>query len=471
MEKKNELKEKLFYNAKGHYDKMTQAVKSAAVQFAEDYKLFLNNCKTERDCVEELSAQAEKRGFVRYTDGMNLKAGDKVYVSNRGKGLMLAVIGKKPPMNGLSILAAHIDSPRIDLKPVPLFEDTNICMFKTHYYGGIKKYQWTTIPLELRGVIVRKDGTKIKISVGNKPEDPVFTITDLLPHLAREQMKKTMNEGIEGENLNVLAGSLPYEDDKDTDERVKLAVLKLLNEQFGIIEEDFLSAELCFVPAWGARDVGFDRSMIGAYGHDDKVCAYASFKALCDVENPEYTSICLLADKEEIGSEGISGMKSAAFEEFIYNVCGLKDEHIEKCFGKSICLSADVTNAYDPTYGSVCELKNTAYLGEGLGICKYTGGGGKYDTSDASAELMWEIRNILDNADVAWQTGELGKVDIGGGGTVAMYLANRNINVVDAGVPVLCMHSPFEVISKLDLYQSYRGYLAFLERKESKLFD
>lgn len=466
MAEENMLRKKLFLDRKNAYDRLGKDKVRLAMNFAEDYKSFLNNCRTERDCCEYLSEDAEKNHFMRYKDGMKLNAGDRVYMVNKNKAIMFAIIGQRPASDGISILAAHIDSPRLDLKQVPVYEDSDICLLKTHYYGGIKRYQWTAVPLEMRGVIIKKDGERVNVLIGRDITDPVFTVSDLLPHLARQQMKKTLSEGVQGENLNVLAGSFPSYEDKEGSDRVKLTVLQLLNEKYGITEEDFISAEISLVPAWDARDVGIDRSMIGAYGHDDHVCAYTAYRAMLEIDKPEFTSVCILADKEEIGSEGISGMQSHAFELFIKNICSLGECPIEKCFGRSMCLSADVTNAFDPTYPDVSEKANSAFLGKGLAIAKYTGSGGKYDTSDASAELMWKLRSILDSAEVSWQTGELGKIDEGGGGTVAMYLADRNINVIDAGVPVLSMHSPFEVVSKLDVYEAYRGYLAFLRRKD-----
>ena len=458
-------KEQLFYKRANCYDSMDSTAKTQMTAFAKKYMEFLTKCKTERDCVKFAKRQAESAGFVPFEDGMKLHAGDKVYFINRSKSIILAVIGQKPLVEGVSIVGAHIDSPRLDLKPMPVYEDGGMCLLKTHYYGGIKKYQWTSIPLELRGVVVTADGKTIEVSVGADKDDPIFTVTDLLPHLAKDQMKKSLSEGVEGENLNVLAGSFGVSKEKCEKDRIKFAVLSILNEKYGITEEDFMSAELTFVPAYQAREIGFDRSLIGAYGHDDKVCAYAALQAELSVEMPEYTAVCILADKEETGSDGVTGMRSEAFERFIAGMCDAAGAKLYKCFEKSICMSADVTNAFDPTYASVSDKKNNAMIGSGLCINKYTGARGKSDTSDASAEVVGRIRAILKNADVCFQIGDLGKVDMGGGGTIAKYFANRNIDVIDAGVPVLSMHSPLEVISKADLFESYRGYRAFIERK------
>ena len=407
-------------------------------------------------------ALAETAGFRPYVRGMELKPGDKVYRSNRGKAVMLAVIGRKDLDQGVNIGAAHIDSPRLDLKQNPVYEADELAFFKTHYYGGIRKYQWVTIPLELHGVVALKGGNVVRVSVGNGEGDPLFTIDDLLPHLGAEQSKKTLGEAIPGESLNILIGSRPLADDEGSD-RVKVAVLELLNRKYGIVEEDFISAELCAVPAFRASDIGFDRSMIGAYGHDDRVCAYAALAALLQLDTPERTAVCMLADKEEIGSEGVTGMKSASFDTFMADLCAAQGVLPRACYEKSFCLSADVTAAYDPNFADVYEKRNSAFVNYGMGLCKYTGARGKSGASDASAELVAYVRKVLDGAGVAWQMAELGKVDAGGGGTVAAYMAERNIDTLDAGVPVLSMHSPFETVGKLDCYMTYKGMKAVFE--------
>ena len=393
-----------------------------------------------------------------YVPGMALKAGDRVYQSNRGKALMLAVIGEQPLSEGCVIAGAHVDCPRLDLKQVPMYEDTEMAFFKTHYYGGIKKYQWVAIPLELHGVVALKNGDLIDVVIGRDPDDPQFVITDLLPHLAADQMKKTLAEGITGEGLNILIGSMPYDDEgKD---RVKLAILSLLYDDYGITEEDFLSAELVATPAFEARDIGLDRSLIGGYGHDDRVCAYAELRAILDVKTPKRTAVCILADKEEIGSEGVSGMKSRAFETFMEDLCDAQGVALRRCFENSFCISADVCNAFDPNFPEVSEKRNEAKVNYGMGICKYTGARGKSGTSDASAEIVAHLRRLFAENGVVWQLVELGKVDQGGGGTIAKFMAERNIDTIDAGVPVLSMHAPFEVVSKFDCWMTYKGVLA-----------
>lgn len=372
---------------------------------------------------------------------------------------MLAVIGKKSLEEGCVIAGAHVDSPRIDLKQNPLYESDELAYFKTHYYGGIKKYQWVTIPLELHGVVALKNGETIDVSIGHDPSDPQFVITDLLPHLGKEQMRKTMEEGITGEGLNILIGSIPYADEGS--DRVKLAVMSILNDRYGIVEEDFLSAELTAVPAFEVREIGLDRSLIGGYGHDDRVCAYAELKAILDLdEAPEKTAVCILADKEETGSDGVSGMQSSAFECFMEELCAGQNVPLRRCFKNSFCLSADVTAAFDPNFPEVSEKRNDAKLNYGMGICKFTGARGKSGTSDASAEIVGYLRRIFADAGVVWQMSELGKVDQGGGGTIAKYMANRNIDTIDAGVPVMSMHAPFEVVAKFDCFMTYLGVLA-----------
>ena len=425
---------------------------------------FLDAGKTERLCAAEAIRLAEKEGFVPYERGMALKSGDKVYVCNRGKGVMLAHLGSKPLEEGAQITAAHIDSPRLDLKPNPLYEDNELAYFKTHYYGGIRKYQWPTIPLELHGVVILADGTKKTVNIGGDAGDPKLVITDLLPHLGGEQNKKPLPEGISGEQLNLLLGSRPV-GDEEAGQRVKLAVLQLLHEKYGITEDDFNSAELEAVPAVNACEIGLDRSLLGAYGHDDRVCAYAAFKPILEIDTPAKTAVCVLADKEEIGSMGISGMQSEYFETFMGDLCKATGACLRRCFEGSFCLSADVSNAYDPLYPETCDKGNNTRINYGTGIFKYTGARGKSGSSDAAAEVMAYVRRLFADHDVIWQTGELGKVDQGGGGTVACYMANRNIETVDAGVPVLSMHAPMELVSKLDTYMTYKGMKVFYEDK------
>ena len=459
----DDLREKLFYEQKNGYDLIDTAERVRCEDYCAEYIRFLNNSRTEREAVKNAIAEAEAQGFVEYVPGMALKAGDKVYQNNRGKALTLAVIGKKSLAEGAVIAGAHVDAPRLDLKQVTMYETDEMCYFRTHYYGGIKKYQWVTIPLELHGVAALRDGSTVEITLGREKDEPKFVITDLLPHLAADQMKKTMAEGITGEGLNILIGSAPYADDgKD---RVKLAVMSLLNDLYGITEEDFLSAELEAVPAFDVCEIGIDRSMIGGYGHDDRVCAYAELKAIFDVENPERTCVCILADKEEIGSEGVSGMQSAAFDTFMEDLCEAQGVALRRCFEKSFCISADVTNAYDPLFPEVSEKRSDSKINYGMGICKFTGARGKSGSSDASAEVVGHLRRLFAQEGVVWQMAELGKVDQGGGGTIAKFMAKRNIDTIDAGVPVLSMHAPFEVVAKFDCYMTYKGVLTVYSEK------
>lgn len=444
---------------KNGYDRLTPVDEAAMFAYCEEYKKFLDAAKTEREAVDEVVRLAQARGFTAFTRGMTVQPGDKVYRVNRGKSVMLAVIGQKSLADGVSIGAAHIDSPRLDLKPQPLYEDSELGFLKTHYYGGIRKYQWVTIPLELHGIIVKADGSSVKVAIGASEGDPLFTVDDLLPHLGAEQGKKALNEAIPGENLNLLVGSRPFRDDEGSD-RVKLAILDILNQKYDITEADFISAELEVVPAFKATDIGFDRSLIGAYGQDDRVCAYACLAALLDTENPMHTAVCMLADKEEIGSEGVSGMKSAAFDTFMSDLCDAQRVPLKTCYEHSFCLSADVTAAYDPNFAEVFEKRNSARVNYGMGFCKYTGARGKSGASDASAEVVGFVRRTLDAAGVIWQMTELGKVDAGGGGTVACYMAERDIDTLDAGVPVLSMHAPLETTGKLDCYMTYKGMKA-----------
>ena len=455
-------REALSYKQKNGWDCLAEGEEAALNAYCEDYKKYLDAGKTERECVDYTIRLAEANGFKVYERGMELKAGDKIYRNNRGKAIMLAVIGSESLSNGANIGAAHIDSPRLDLKQNPLYEAEEMAFLKTHYYGGIRKYQWVTIPLELRGVVALKDGSTVKVAIGGGAGEPVFTVDDLLPHLAADQSRKPLGEAIPAESLNILVGSRPFKDDEGAD-RVKLTILDILNEKYGIVEEDFISAELSAVPAFRASDVGFDRSLIGAYGQDDRVCAYATLAALFQLTTPRRTAVCMLADKEEIGSEGVSGMQSAAFDTFMSDLCDAQNVPLKACYEKSFCLSADVTAAYDPNFAEVYEKRNSARVSYGMGLCKYTGARGKSGASDASAEVVAYVRRILDNYGVVWQMAELGKADQGGGGTVACYMANRDIDTLDAGVPVLSMHAPFETTSKLDCYMTYKGMRAVFE--------
>ncbi len=454
----SELREKLFYEQKNGYDLIDTQERVLLEDYCAGYMDFLDRSRMEREAVLNAIAQAEARGFVEYTAGMPLEPGMKIYKNNRGKALMLAVIGKRPLDAGCVIAGAHVDSPRLDLKQIPMYEQDELCYFKTHYYGGIKKYQWVTIPLELHGAVALKNGEVINIALGREKDEPKFVITDLLPHLAADQMKKTLSEGFTGEGLNILLGSAPYADEgKD---RVKLAVMSLLNDMYGITEEDFLSAELAAVPAFDVCEIGLDRSLIGGYGHDDRVCAYAELKAIFDVEQPERTCVCILADKEETGSDGVTGMQSSAFDCFMEDLCAAQGVALRRCYENSFCISADVTNAYDPLYPEVSEKRSDSKVNYGVGICKFTGARGKSGTSDASAEVVAYLRRLFAENNVVWQLAELGKVDQGGGGTIAKYMANRNIDTIDAGVPVLSMHAPFEVVAKFDCYMTYKACLA-----------
>ena len=466
MEENNKgklLREQLLNQKKNGWDKVDEATEHAIFDYCEGYKVYLDKGKTERTCVDYTVELIEAAGFVPLERGMELVPGMKVYRVNRGRGINLAVIGSAPLDQGVSIVAAHIDAPRLDLKPTPLYEDSEIAFLKTHYYGGIRKYQWVTIPLELRGVVVLKDGSVVNVSVGGNPGDPQFTINDLLPHLGADQSKKPLGEAIPAESLNLVVGSRPLKDDEG-DGRVKLAVMQILNEKYGITEADFISAEIEAVPAFNATDIGFDRTLLGAYGHDDRVCAYAGLKAMLDLEGtPCRTAVCVLADKEEIGSEGVSGMQSAFFDTFMEDLCDSQNVPLRACYEKSFCLSSDVTAAFDPNFAEVYERNNSAFVNYGVGLSKYTGARGKGGCSDAGAEAVGYIRRLLDDRGVLWQMAELGKTDQGGGGTVACYMANRNIDTLDAGVPVLSMHSPFETVSKLDCYMTYAACRAVYE--------
>lgn len=457
-----ELKKALLSKKENAFLKMKSDDIKKCDKFCEGYKAFLDAAKTEREAVEYTIKLIEDNGFVEYKPGMKLKAGDKIYRNNRGKAVMMAVIGKEDIKKGVRLCAAHIDSPRLDLKQCPLYEDTEMALFKTHYYGGIKKYQWAVIPLALHGVIVKADGSKVKVTIGEDEDDPVFCVNDLLPHLAGDQMKRNLAQGIKGEELNIVIGSRPFKED-GLSEAVKLNIMQILNEKYGIVEDDFLSAELEAVPAFKAKDIGFDRSMIGAYGHDDRVCAYTALMAAVKCSNPKHTAVTVLTDKEETGSDGNTGLQSAYLKYFIADLAAEFGAEGREVLSNSQCMSADVNAAFDPTFPDVMDKRNCAFINYGVVVTKFTGARGKSGTSDASAEFVGKIRRLLDDNKVIWQTGELGKVDMGGGGTVAAYIANLNVDTIDVGVPVLSMHAPFETVSKIDVYQTYKAFEAFIK--------
>ena len=448
-----ELRSNLLSAPKNGYANLSAEQRAEMESYCKRYTAFIDACKTEREATTWAVAVAEEHGFKPIVPGMSVKPGDKVYYNNRNKSILLAVIGSEDLSKGANICAAHVDSPRMDLKPNPMYEDSEIAYFKTHYYGGIKKYQWPTVALALHGVVCRKDGSTVTITIGEDENDPILVVSDLLIHLSADQMKKTLAEGIVGEQLNVILGTEPLEGEGA--DLVKLHIMKLLNEKYGIVEDDFHSAELTIVPAGKCREVGLDRSLLGAYGHDDRVCAFAEIEPLLEMGTPKHTAVCILADKEEIGSVGISGMQSHFFEYCMEILCDAQGVKLSHCFANSFCLSADVSNAFDPNFAEVSDRRNNSKLNYGVAICKYTGSRGKGGASDASAEAMSHVRTTLDNAGVLWQIATLGKVDQGGGGTVAAYMANRNIPTVDAGVPVLNMHAPLELVSKLDCYETY----------------
>ena len=461
MSNAKELKEALFLEKKHGGLLLSEEELKKAFDFCEEYKNFLNRSKTEREAVDYAVARAEANGFTEFDPSKAYKAGDKVYLNNRGKSLVLCHVGSDPIEKGMQINAAHIDSPRLDVKQVPLYEDMEMALLKTHYYGGIKKYQWTAIPLALHGVIIKGDGSTVTVKIGEDDGDPVFCVTDLLPHLATEQMKRSAGEIIKGEELNLLIGSRPFRTD-DKSERVKLGILSILHEKYGITEKDFLSAELEIVPAFKARDLGFDRSLIASYGQDDRVCGYTALRALLDIEGtPARTQMVLLADKEEIGSCGATGMKGAFMRYFVDDLAAPYGVAGHTVLSASNCLSADVGAASDPTFADVNEPRNAAYVNYGPVILKFTGSRGKGGSNDASAEYMGEVRRTLDAAGIVWQTAELGRVDLGGGGTVAAYIAELDVDTIDIGVPVLSMHAPYEVTSKLDVYETYKAFCAF----------
>ena len=456
-----ELKDTLQYKNASAYDNITEDELDRSFAYAESYKLYLDNSKTERDAVKTSIKLAERAGFIEYKLGDTLEVGGKYYYNNRNKTLILIKMGTEPLEKGVYVMAAHIDSPRLDLKQNPLYESDGLGLLKTHYYGGIKKYQWTTVPLALHGVVITSEGKTVDVCIGEEDDEPIFYVSDLLIHLAKDQMSKTLAEGITGEGLNIILGSEPYREE-ETDGAIKLNLLRILNEKYGIKEEDFISAELTAVPALKARDIGLDRSLIGGYGHDDKVCAYPEITALFDSQNEEKTVIAFIADKEEIGSIGVSGMKSEIFPDILGEMCDARDANYRIVKANSKCLSADVNAAYDPNFPEVLEKMNSAFINHGVVISKFTGSRGKSGTSDATAEFTTYIRNLFNENGVCWQMAELGKVDQGGGGTVAQYIADRNIDTIDIGVPVLSMHAPYEAISKLDLYMTYKACLAFI---------
>ncbi len=456
------LEEKLLTKRKNGLLEVDEAEIERADAFCEGYMKFLDDAKTEREAVTASIALAEANGFTPYEFGKVYKPGEKVYCNVRNKSLILCVIGKNSVANGVKIVAAHIDSPRLDLKQHPLYETSDFCLLKTHYYGGVRKYQWVTIPLALHGVIFKADGSGVTVNIGEDENDPVFTITDLLPHLAQEQSKRTLAEGIKGEELNVMIGSRPFKDD-NVSEKIKLNVMKLLNEKYGIIESDFISAELEVVPAFKAKNVGLDCGLIGAYGQDDRVCAYPALEAILDCDNPDDTAVAVLTDKEEIGSVGPTGLNSDYLRHFLESLADMADVPAYSVIRNSKCLSADVSAAFDPTFTDVHDPRNASYCNYGLAMSKFTGSRGKSGCNDSSAEFVSYVRNVFDENKVLWQTTELGRVDLGGGGTVAAYIGNMDIEVVDVGVPVLCMHSPFEVTSKLDVYMAYKGFSAFIK--------
>ena len=459
-----ELKEKLFNPKISGWENLGDEELKNIFQYADEYMYYLNSSKTEKEIVQTSKEILIKNGFEDISCREFLEPGDKVFYVNKGRCIYAAVIGQEPLENGLKVVAAHCDSPRIDLKPNPLYEDNELGMLKTHYYGGIKKYQWTNIPLSIHGVVVKPDGERVNICIGEKEEDPIFTISDLLPHLAGEQMERKLKEGVQGEELNVLAGSIPYACD-DVSQRVKLNILKILNDIYGIKEIDFTSSEIELVPAFKAKSLGFDYSMVAGYGQDDKVCCYAALRGLLDIGTPNKTAVCVITDKEEVGFNGVTGMFTRIFDTFVMELLektgNTKMSALDRTFSNTKAISADVDAAYNPNFASAFEKNNTAYLGKGLSLVKYTGARGKSGASEAPAEFVAEVRRIFDQVGVKYQACELGKVDKGGGGTIALTLANRGMDVVDIGVPVMGMHSPYEITSKYDVYQAYKAYNAF----------
>lgn len=464
-EKTKQLKDMLFNKKENGIDFMTDDELNECDDFCEGYKEFLSECKTEREVAAWVEDIAQANGFQRFDEfGGELEPGAKVYYMNRGKSIILCVKGKRSIKDGVRISAAHIDSPRIDLKQCPVYELDGLGYFKTHYYGGIKKYQWTAIPLSLHGRICKNDGSFVDVRIGEEAGEPKFCITDILPHLGADQMSRKANELVKGEELNVVIGSRPFKDDEES-ERIKLNLLSLLYEKYGIVERDFLSAELELVPAFTVDDIGFDRSLIGGYGHDDRVCSYPALQAILNIDDaPEYTAITVLTDKEETGSDGNTGLNSSYLKYFIEDLARLEGYEGRDVLRNSKCLSADVNAAYDPTWSSPFEKNNTSFVNNGVCVTKFTGSRGKSGTSDASAEYVSWIKSLLEENHVLWQSGELGKVDAGGGGTVAMYIANMDVDTIDVGVPVLSMHSPYEIVSKIDVYMAYKAFLTFFTK-------
>ena len=459
-----DLKQKLFNNKKDGWEDADTRKREEIFNLSKKYMNFLNAAKTEREFIKQAKKMADENGYKDIMEFDTLKPGDKIYFVNREKSMYLSIIGENPIEEGMHIIGSHVDSPRLDLKPNPLYEDTGLAYFKTHYYGGIKKYQWTTIPLSMHGVIVKTNGEKVEINIGENENDPIFTITDLLPHLAQEQMEKKLKNGIDGEDLNLLIGSIPYDDTK-VSEKVKLNILNILNQKYGITEVDLTSAEIELVPAFKARSLGFDGSMVAAYGQDDKVCAYTSLQAMMELDKVKNTAVCILSDKEEIGSMGNTGMESHMFDFFISEILNKLEINrpnlLDKVFCFSKMLSSDVDAGFDPIYSSVSDKANAGFLGKGISLNKYTGARGKSGASDANAEYVAWVRNVLEKNEIKYQIAELGKVDIGGGGTIAYILANKGTDVIDCGVPVLSMHAPYEVTSKYDIYSAYKTYKAF----------
>lgn len=464
LTKGKKLEEELLFTPKHIADVDAEAVEKAFA-FCEDYKVFMDAAKTEREAATEVERRLIAAGYALFDHNKKYNAGDKIYFVNRHKAVVCATIGTKPLEAGTRLMIAHIDSPRLDLKPNPLYEDSDLALLKTRYYGGIRKYQWGATPLSLHGVIIKANGESVTVNIGEDAGDPVFCVTDLLPHLAGEQNKRTLGDGLKGEELNILIGSLPYED-KELKNRVKLRVMQLLNEKYGITERDFTRAELEAVPAFKASDVGLDRSLIGAYGHDDRVCAYTALQAEIACKSPAFTTVCVLTDKEEVGSDGVTGLQSDYVFHFLEYLAEAHGANYKTMLIHSKCLSADVNAAFDPTFPDVLERNNAAYLNRGVVVTKYTGGRAKGGTNDADAEMMGYVTNLLDAAGVQWQTGELGKVEVGGGGTIAKYVGNRNVDVVDIGVPMLCMHAPFELVAKLDVYMTYKAFVAFAQTQQ-----
>ncbi len=475
MEKKNqfeELSKELTHTFKNAWEAMNEDETKSCFEFSEGYKNFLDVGKTERESANEIKRLAIEKGYKNIDDYLSgkekLQKGSKIYAINRDKSIILFLLGEKPLKEGMNIVGAHIDVPRLDLKPFPLYEDSDMVFLKTHYYGGIKKYQWTAIHLAIHGVAYNKNNERIEVVIGEDDTDPVFAITDLLPHLAKDQVSKKLSEGIDGETLNVLIGHMPIGDEK-TKDKVKLHILKILKDKYGLLEEDFLSAEFEVVPAGKAKDLGFDRSMISAYGHDDRVCSYTGVMAMFELEDVKTTACGMFMDKEEVGSQGNTGSQSRYFENIVAELIALQEPNFNDLFlrraiSNTKVLSGDVGAAYDPNFAAAYEKRNSAFIGKGVQLVKYTGARGKGGCNDANAEFLGEVRKIFNDNDVVWQIGELGKVDQGGGGTIAYILANSNAEVVDCGVPVLSMHAPYEIVSKVDVYMTFKAYKAFLNR-------